>query len=580
MDDRQPIERAAEGIWINLRRRKVVQWGLIYVAAAWGFLQGLEYVSDAFQWPAQLRQIALLALLIGMPVVLVLAWYHGDRGEQRVGGAEFIIITLLFLAGGGIFWLYERGDETPTVADRVDVALAPPVPTAKSIAVLPFVNMSEDAGNEYFADGLSEELLNLLAKISELRVAARTSAFKFKGEKINVQEVARQLNVAHVLEGSVRKSGNKVRITAQLIKAADGYHVWSETYDRTLDDIFVVQDDIAGAVVEALQVTLLGTALATRSKPQDPEAYNLALQGRYFLARRGRQDLERAIDYFRQSLQRDPGYAPAWAGLSQAYARQADSGFVPVADGYRRARKAAEKALELDPQLVDAHLAMGWIHMVYDWDWAAADASFRRALELEPGNVKALRTFGLQAKTFGRWDEAIDAMNKAIERDPLAPNFYHNLGTMLLAVNRDTEAESAFRRAIERDPGGASRHEAIGRSLLLQGKPEAALREMQQEPEEIWRLSGLPLVYHALGRRSESDAALAAFKSEYGGEMAYQIAEVHAFRGEADLAFEWLERAYDQRDGGVSEIKGDRLFRPLIDDPRYTAFLKKMKLPE
>ena len=278
-----PTEREAESTWTRLRRRKVVQWGLVYVAGAWGFLQGLEYVSDAFHWPEQLRQIALLALLIGLPVVLVLAWYHGDRGEQRVGGAELTIITLLFLLGGGIFWLYERGDETPTVADRADVAPAPAVATAKSIAVLPFVNMSGDAGNEYFADGLSEELINLLAKIPELRVAARTSAFKFKGEKINVQEVAQKLNVAHVLEGSVRKSGNKVRITAQLIKAADGYHVWSETYDRTLDDIFVVQDDIAGAVVKALQVTLLGTALATRSKPQDPEAYNLALQGRYFL---------------------------------------------------------------------------------------------------------------------------------------------------------------------------------------------------------------------------------------------------------------------------------------------------------
>ncbi len=575
-----PSERNAENTWAKLRRRKVVQWGLVYVAAAWGFLQGLEYVSDAFQWPAQLRQIALLALLIGLPVVLVLAWYHGDRGEQRVGGTELTIIALLFLLGGGIFWLYERGDETPTVADRADIAPAPAVATAKSIAVLPFVNMSGDAGNEYFAEGLSEELINLLVKIPELRVAARTSAFKFKGEKINVQEVAQKLNVAHVLEGSVRKSGNKVRITAQLIKAADGYHVWSETYDRTLDDIFVVQDDIAGAVVKALQVTLVGTALASRSKPRDPEAYNLALQGRYFVDRGGKEDLERSINYFRQSLQRDPGYAPAWAGLSQAYAWQADQAFVPVAEGYPRAREAAEKALALDPQLADAHLAMGWIHIYYDWDWAAADASFRRALELEPGNAKVLRAVGGQAMNLGRWDEAIDATNKSIERDPLGPNNYYQLGLILEAVSRDPEAESAFRKAIQLDPGGAGRQVSIGIILLLQGKPEAALREMQQEKEEIWRLSGLPLAYHALGRRSESDAALAVLKSKYGGEMAYQIAEVHAFRGEADLAFEWLERAYDQRDAGVSQIKSDRLLLNIIGDPRYKAFLKKMKLPE
>ena len=569
-----------ENAWGRLRRRKVVRWGIAYVAGAWGLLQGLEYASESFGWPGQLRQVAVLALLIGMPLVLVLAWYHGDRGQRRVSGAELTIITLLFLLGGGIFWLYQRGDETPTVADRGDVAPAAVVATAKSIAVLPFVNMSGDTENEYFADGLSEELLNLLTKVPELRVAARTSTFKFKGEKINVQEVAAKLNVAHVLEVSVRKSGNKVRITAQLVKAADGYHLWSETYERTLDDIFAVQDDIAGAVVKSLQLTLLSPALASRSKAGDPEAYDLALRGRYFLDRRGQDDLERSIDYFRQSRERDSEYAPSWAGLSRAYAYQADLGFVPVAEGYRRARDAAVQALALDPQLVDAHVAMGWIHSSYDWAWKAADASYRKAPELEPGNARALRAFGIQAWVFGRWDEAMDAINETIERDPLYPNNYLNLGFILESVNRDTEAEAAFRKAMALDPSGAFSHLAIAKTLLLQGKSEAALRELQQEKEEAWRLSGLPLAYHALGRRSESDAALVAFKSKYAGDAAYQIAEVHAFRGEADLAFEWLERAYDQHDGGVVTIKGDRMMRALIDDPRYKAFLKKMKLPE
>ena len=350
----------------------------------------------------------------------------------------------------------------------------------------------------------------------------------------------------------------------------------------SLDDIFVVQDDIAAEVVKALQVTLLGTALATRSKPPDPEAYNLALQGRYLLERSNQENLERSIDFFRQSLERDPGYAPAWAGLSRAYAYQAGLGFVPVAEGYRRAREAVEKALALDQQLADAYLAMGWIHILYDWDWAAADASFRKALELEPGNALVLRGFGVQAALFGRWDEAIDATNKAIERDPLGSNSYANLASVLLAVNRDPEAESAYRKVLDLDPGGASSWHGLryGRILLLLGKPEAALQEMQQETEEAWRLAGLPLVYHALGRRSESDAALADLKSKYAGEMAYLIADVHAFRGEADQAFEWLERAYDQRDSGLPFIKSNRLFRTLIDDPRYKAFLKKMKLPE
>ena len=386
-----PTESGGESAWAKLRRRKVVQWGLVYVAGAWGFLQGLEYVSEAFHWPEQLRQIALLALLIGLPVILVLAWYHGDRGEQRLGGAELTIITLLFLGGWRHLLAIRAWRRDTHRRGPADVAPAPVVATAKSIAVLPFVNMSGEAENEYFADGLSEELLNLLAKIPELRVAARTSAFKFKGEKINVQEVAQKLNVAHVLEGSVRKSGNKVRITAQLIKAADGYHVWSETYDRTLDDIFVVQDDIAGAVVKALQVTLLGTALATRSKPPDPEAYNLALQGRYFIERGGKKDLERSIDYFRQSLERDPGYAPAWAGLSQAYAWQADQ----VSCRSRRAIHVRARLRRRRWRWIHSSLTRIWRWAgstdTYDWDWAAADASFRRALELEPGNAKVLR---------------------------------------------------------------------------------------------------------------------------------------------------------------------------------------------
>ena len=567
-------------VWSALRRRKVVQWGVAYAAGAWLLMQVLEYFSGTFDWPRQVQQLSTLALLIGLPIVLVLAWYHGDRGQQRVGGTELTILAALLALGGFLLWRYEPAIETSTTATATSLARTGDPPNPKSIAVLPFVNMSSDPGNEYFSDGLSEELLNLLAKLPELRVIGRTSSFQFKGRNEDLRVIGEKLNVAHILEGSVRKSGEKVRITAQLIKAADGSHLWSETYDRTLDDIFVVQDDIAGEVVKALKLTLLGTALTTRSKPQDSEAYNLALQGRFFLDRRSREDLKRAVEYFRRSRERDPGYAPAWAGLSEAYSVQANNGFVPLGDGYRQAREAAEKALALDPQLVDAHLAMGRIQNAYDWDWEAADTSYRRALALEPGSSRALRFLSRQALTLGRWNEAIELANEAIECDPLRPTSYSNFGLALLAVNRDTEAEAAFRKTLELDPEGASRHLFLGRTLLLQGKADAALREMQQESEEVWRLSGLPLAFHALGRRSESDAALAVLKAKHAGEAAYQIGEVHAFRGEADLAFEWLERAYDQRDGGLSDIKSDRLMRGLVDDPRYKAFLRKLKLPE
>jgi TolB-like protein/Tfp pilus assembly protein PilF len=513
------------------------------------------------------------------------------RGPIRAGWskpARLVILAVVVFAVVGYvvatqLWVSRRGASsqsvTPVATSITSTAPTAFTPPAHSIAVLPFVNMSGDPQQEYFSDGLSEELLNALVRVSELKVAARTSAFSFKKKDLEIGDIARALNVGAILEGSVRKSGNKVRITAQLIKATDGYHLWSQTYDRTLDDIFVVQDDIAGEVVKALKVTLLGTTPVTRSRPVDPEAYNLALQGRFFLDRRGQQDLERSVDYFRRALERDPGYALGWAGLSQAYTRQATSGFVPLADGIRRARESAEKALALDSQLVDAHLAMGWIQQSYDWDWKAADASFRRALALEPGNTEALKHAGLLALTVGRWGEAIDLTNKAIERDPLRPNYYHNLVLMLLAVSRDAEAETASRKTLQLDPGGAVRHRWIGLTLLLQGKADAALQEMQQESDEGWRLSGLALAFYALGRRGESEAALADLKSKFAGDSAYQIAEVHAFRGEADLAFEWLERAYVQRDGGVTEIKSSRLMHKLVGDPRYKAFLRKVKLP-
>ena len=585
----------------ELKRRNVVRVAVLYGLVAWLTLQVAEVLFGLLDLPVWTGKLVFGLLALGFPLALIFSWVYeltpeGLKREHEVDRNQSITretgrkinyligalaaIAIVMVVGAQFFPRAAPIPATTEVASAKPPTEAPAQAAARSIAVLPFADMSAGKDQEYFADGLSEELLNLLAKVPELRVAARTSAFKFKGEKVDLQDVAKQLNVAHVLEGSVRRSGNKVRITAQLIKASDGYHLWSQTYDRTLDDIFVVQDDIAGEVVKALKLTLLGTTSVTRSRPTDPEAYNFALQGRFFVGRRGKEDLERAIDYFQRSRERDPGYAPAWAGLSQAYARQADGGFLPIADGHRQARGAAEKALALDPQLVDAHLAMGWIQLSRELDWAAADASYRTALDLEPGNAEALRHGGWLAGNLGHWDEAIELMHKAIERDPLRPNSYTYLGYLFLAVERDLEAEAAFRNALELDPDGAARHRTIGLALLLQGKTDAALREMQQETDEGWRLAGLPLVFHALGRRGESDAALAALKDKYAGDSAHQIAEAHAFRGEADLAFEWLERAYAQRDGGVTEIKGDRLMRGLVGDPRYKAFLRKLKLPE
>ena len=442
-----------------MRRRKVVQWGLVYVAAAWGFLQGLEYVTETFHWPEQFRQISFLVLLIGMPIVLVLAWYHGDRGEQRIRGTELAIISLLFLVGGGIFWLYDRGREASERSAAQDTAtaisadVAVPAPDAKSIAVLPFADMSPRKDQDYMADGLAEELLNLLAKAPDLKVIARTSSFAFKGEKVPIAEIARKLNVAHVLEGSVRTAGNKVRITAQLVRASDSTHLWSETYDRPLDDIFAVQDEIAGAIAQALQIKLMGGRLTRlEGGTQNLEAYQLYLRAEAAKLENTRSSLGAANAYLEQAIKLDPNYGMAWASLANAVSIETDNGSLDASEGYERARKLAMHALELSPELASAHSILAYIHRTFDWNWAAAEIEVKRALALDPTHVGALQLRGMLSYTLGRFDDAERQFRAALVRDPLNPYVIWTLGFNYYLAGRYEESEAAYRRLLELKP--------------------------------------------------------------------------------------------------------------------------------
>ena len=573
-----PAEREADSTWASLRRRKVVQWGLVYVAAAWGFLQGLEYVSDTFQWPPQIRQIALLLLLIGLPIVLVLAWYHGDRGQQRISTPEFAILTLLLLLGGGAFWYYDRASETATVA-------SPPSPTAvttatdRSIAVLPFVNMSSDKEQEYFADGISEELLNLLAQVPELRVIARTSSFSFKGKEVDIAEIARKLNVANVLEGSVRRSGEKVRITAQLVRASDSSNLWSETYERPLDNIFAVQDEIAAAVLEQLKLELLGAA--PKTKASDPKAYTLFLQARHWGRQGTPEGLERSIALYERALSIDANDAAAWKGLANDYLNQASHSLRPIDEGYRLARNALEKALAIDSDYAPAHGALGWIAMTYDGDLAAAARSYEHALALEPTNIDIIGNAATLAQFLGRLDTASALDEYANARDPVNAPGHANLGTTYLYAGRLDEALESYRTALSLSPGAGSVQYSIGVALLLKGDPAAALAATQKESNEVFRMIGLPMVWHALGKKAESDAALAELIRVYGKEAAYNVAYVLAYRGEADRAFEWLDKAAAYHDPGLATIVVNPLFANIHQDPRWLPFLRKVgKAPE
>jgi tetratricopeptide (TPR) repeat protein len=329
-----------------------------------------------------------------------------------------------------------------------------------------------------------------------------------------------------------------------------------------------------------LKVTLLGRDKPPSTAPGgNAEAYNLYLQGKYFYGRGAREELEKAISYYEQALKLDPGYARAWAGLAHAHSRQADWGYVPVDEGFRKARQEVEKALELDPNLAEAHEARGRIRRSYDWDWSGADAALKRVLELEPGNATVVGEAARLAATLGRFDEAIRLKRRSIELDPLSVTAHHGLGLHALRAGRLDEAEAAFRKALELNPEYPAAHMMIGVVHLARSQPEAALEEMQREKEPVWRRYGLALAYHALGKKKEADAALGELLERDKENFAYQIAQVYAFRGETDKAFAWLERAYAQRDVGLTEMKGDPLLKNLEADPRYTAFLKKMRLP-
>ena len=465
---------------------------------------------------------------------------------------------------------------------------------APSIAVMPFANAGRDEENEYFADGLGEEMLNLLAKIRGLRVAARTSAFSFKGRDVHVSEIGRELGVATILEGSVRKAGRRVRISTRLVDVTNGYHLWSETYDRELEDLFAVQDDIAQSVVRELRAALLGdepgaeadarvraeVAAAARGRGGNAEAYRLYLEGRHRIDRQTRDDAERGIERFRKALELDPGFALGWAEMSSACASGAGRGWVPFAEGYHQARAAAERALRLEPDLTEGHLALSRVRMWSDWDFAGADASLQRALELAPGNAVVVRMAGLLAGNLGQLERAIELSRRAAALDPLSVSAHNNLGSYYLWAERFSEAEIACRKALELNPGSAISHWLLGMVRLRQGRAEEALEEIEREPEEDLRLLGRSVAWHALGREAESSAALEELIEKYRDDCACQIAQACAVRGEIDRAFEWLEHAFAQRDPGLTGMKAEPLLAGLHGDPRWARFLGAMRLAD
>lgn len=580
----------------ELKRRNVFRAGAAYIVVAWLIMQVADVILNNIEAPGWIFHVILLLLAIGLPLVLVFAWAfeltpQGLKREHEVDPAQSItprtgrkldlmIIGVLALALG--YFAYDKfvldpsRDAELVQAVKVQVAAEPGVAaeSGKSIAVLPFADLSQEKDQDYFSDGLSEELLNLLAKVPKLRVAARTSSFQFKGKSGDISAIGDKLKVAHVLEGSVRKVGDRIRITTQLIKADDGYHVWSETYERTLDDIFAIQDDIAAEVVEQLKITLLGDApTATET---DPRAYALYLQARHLSRQATTESMEQAARLYEQSLAIAPDYAAAWEGLAANYTGQTDEGLRPFKEGYALAREAAEKALAIDPGYAMAHARLGWIAMLSENDLAAAARHYQHALQLDPVNPEILSQVSVFTQSLGRLNDAIAIGEFALARDPVNPNGHFYLGTAYLCAGRPDDALAAYRTSQALSPESIGTQYGIGLSLLTKGELAPALAAMQQESFDAYRLLGLVIAHHALGQAEESDAALSELIAMHEQGWAYNIAYVLAYRDEADRAFAWLDKAVEFNDPGLAEIVTENLFANIRQDPRWQAFLQRI----
>jgi serine/threonine protein kinase/Tfp pilus assembly protein PilF len=451
--------------------------------------------------------------------------------------------------------------------------------TIKTIAILPFTNLSSDPNQGYFADGLSEELINVLSRNPKLRVTAKTSSFSFEGTKTDIKTIAAKLNVKNILEGSVQKAGNNLRISADLVNVETDATLWSNTYDGTLNNIFALQDSISGNVAEALNVALLKKEAAMPEQKMNPEAYNDFLLGNHFYNLHSKENWEKAESYYEKALSIDSTYAQAWVGLSTVHSRQAHQGYVPLDEGYSEARKEVEKGLELNANLADAYAQIGWIRTEYDWDWTGADEAYKKGLELEPGNTNVINGAAHLAATLGRFNEAIKLERRVIKIDPVNLGGYLNLGLYNRYAGSYDASINNFSKYLELNPQYPVGHTFLGLDYIEKDRPDSALVEIQKETDAFWKNYGLAIVYHALGKKKEADDKLTDLIKSDANDAAYQIVEIYAYRGENDKAFEWLERAYNQRDGGCSEIKGDPLMRNIVKDPRYAAFMKKMKLP-
>ena len=584
----------------RLKQRKLVQWALAYIAFAFAMIQVLDVVAQRFAWPDQLERILILALAVGFLVVLVLAWYHGERGAQRISSTEIVILALLLAVGGGLLWRFERApnalavaaqtrspdaaQRNPGITTRDASAHAIEIP-AKSVAVLPLNNESGEKDQQYFSDGLSEDLINALSQFAGLKVISRNSSFQFRDSKQPSAAIGRALGVAHLLEASVQKLGNEVRISAELVNAADGSTLWSQHYDRPYKDLFTLQDDITSAVADALKAKLLdgGGAVAQSDRPPsgNQDAWNAYSRGRFYGLLIDPEDARKAIGFYEQAIALDPRYARAYASLSYAQTTLAATFLAGEAQrqAYAKGRAAANRALQLDPEMARAHVARGLLLASADFDWSGAEAEYGRAVMLSPNDGQAKFELGNLLSTLGHPNQAIPLIRQSIAIDPRNSGNRYWLAWDLAAVGQPEAAEQSARKAIELTPGKSFLPTGLAIIQIQRGQIKAALATAQQEPPGPWHEFALTLTLQVGGDRGAADAALKTLIAGNAEGMAYQIAEVYGLRKQPDDVFAWLDRAWANRDPGIDRLLTDPFILPYKSDPRFAAFCRKVGLP-
>jgi TolB-like protein/Tfp pilus assembly protein PilF len=595
-----------EGFLQRLKQRKLVQWALAYLAAAFALIQVIDVAADSYDWPHLVMHFVFGVLALGFVVALVLAWYHGERGAQRIGGIELLIIALLLAIGGGLMWRFGAAAKVPRTAQGVSVATAAsastpravtnatvnavfPFPAAsipeKSVAVLPFENDSDNKDQQYFSDGLSADLITALSQFGGLKVISRDSAFQFRHSPDSSAVIGKKLGVAHLLEGSVQRQGGEVRIEATLVNATDGTVVWSQHYDRPYKDLFALQDAITAAVTDALKAKLLTTPGAAVQSDRPPSgslaAWNDFQQGKFYLNRSTQEDMHKAISYFTDAIHADPRYALAYTELAFARANLAGAYLDPgeARQAWDRASAAVRMALSLNPDLAAAHSAHAYILSGAQFDWMGAEAEARRAVQLAPNDAEAKLGLAESSATLGHPAQAVALLRQAVTTDPLCALCYFYTALYLPSLGQLQEASGAIHKAVQLQPNVTLFRGFLAFMDARRGNAAAALNVANRLPPGQWRDMTLAMVLQLGPDRAAANAALRTLIANDAGTSAYQIAEMYALRRDPDSMFKWLDRAWENRDGGIGYLLTSPPVLRYKDDPRFAAFCKKVGLP-